>query len=140
MTMYANFKGQNVTPIEFMNLMMQRNGFVNNYFTRWDALKQVYNDIIPDVFNPITSGDLVGQINAKLNQKIPVLVQVDITPKTRYTDNDTHWVLVVGRNDSNDYWINDPMNLPALATSLMQRYGRPGQGLRAAIVSILPYR
>ncbi|MBC7812997.1 MAG: hypothetical protein H7175_17705, partial [Burkholderiales bacterium] len=62
------------------------------------------------------------------------------TPESTYAEADTHWVLVVGRNGPNDYWVNDPIELEAKPTSLLRRYGRAGQGLQGAIVSILPYR
>jgi hypothetical protein len=140
MTMFANWKGQKVTPPEFMALMIQRGGFFGVQATAWNALQTVYSDCACESNEPMKGGDLVSRINAYLDQKIPVITQVDRTPDSAYTDADTHWVLVVGRSGNNDYWVNDPIELEAKPTSLLRRYGRAGQGLQGAIVSILPYR
>jgi|GEM_PF-6651467 len=140
MTMFANWKGQRVTPADFMGLMVQRGGFFGVQFTSWNALQKVYGDIACEANEPVKSGDLINLINARLDQKIPVLTQVDRTPESTYAEADTHWVLVVGRNGTNDYWVNDPIELEAKPTSLLRRYGRAGQGLQGALVSILPYR
>ena len=140
MTMFANWKGHNETPSQFMNLMLQRGGFFGTTATSWNALQKVYGDIFLEGFEPVRSGNKVSLINAKLDQKIPVLVQVDRTPNTSYTDADTHWVLVIGREGNSDYWIADPIELGSEPTLLTRRYGRAGQPLHAAIVSVLPYR
>jgi hypothetical protein len=136
--MYANWRGYTVTPHQFMNLMLERNGFLDGYLTRWEALQNVYSDIRYE--RKLESGaDFVTAINAKLDQGVPVIVQVDLTPDTRFGSLDTHWVLVVGRNGNNDYWVHDPYPVESTPTSLMERYGRRNNQLQSSIVSALLY-
>ncbi|MDX1993688.1 MAG: NBR1-Ig-like domain-containing protein [bacterium] len=136
--MIAAAKGKSVDPGQFNQLMVQRGGFINGYFTRWNALQIVYPDI---VYSDKVDGsaDMLARIDASLNEKRPVTALVDFTPLTQYSDNDQHWVLIVGRNGS-DYLINDPWMLDGQPVSLMKHYGRPGGTLQQALRSAIFYR
>lgn len=137
LTMTANFYGHAVTPDQYNLLMVQRGGFTNGYFTRWDALHVVYPDIVFDAkveFGPA----LIGRIDASLQAGRPVTALVDLTPNTAYSDNDQHWVLILQRS-GNDYLINDPWTLSPNMMSLMKQYGRPGGNLADAVRSGLFY-
>lgn len=137
LTMLANIFGHATTPDQFNRDMVTRGGFINGYFTRWEALSKVYPDIIFE--GKADAPAVISRIDASLQAGRPVAVQVDLTPATAYSDIDQHWVLVVARS-GDDYYINDPSNLTPGATSLMARYGTPGGGLADAVRSALLYR
>ncbi|MBN1679873.1 MAG: C39 family peptidase [Anaerolineae bacterium] len=137
-SMTAQVFGHRVTPNELNNLMQRHDGFFNGYFTRWDALSRVFSDITfgsKEDQHPT----IVTRIDASLANRIPVPVLVDRTPRTRYNDNDQHWVLVVARNGDNDYWIYDPIDLDPEPVSLMEKYGRADDVLRSAVLSAIFY-
>jgi hypothetical protein len=118
--------------------LARNNGFLDGYLTKWNALSQAYNDVIYE--GKVDSRpDILNLVNASLATGRPVTVQVDFTNDTPYTDNDQHWVLIVGR-DGDDYRINDPWLLPAQEASLSQRYGRAGLPLQNAIMAAIFYR
>jgi len=138
LTMIAASRGQSVDPGQFNQLMVQRGGFTNGYFTRWDALQVVYPNIIFDGKLDL-GADIVSRIDASLQAGRPAAVLVDFTPQNQYSDNDQHWVLAVGRNGS-DYLINDPWMLDGQPVSLLKNYGRSGGQLRDAVRSAIFYR
>lgn len=130
--------GHLVTPAQLNTAMQSRGGFVDGYLTKWKALADVYNDIV--YMGKIDGGtDILSRINDSLDGGNPVTVLVDFTRDTPYTDNDQHWVLIVGRN-GDDYRINDPWLLPAQEASLRERYGRTGRPLQETIRSAIFYR
>ncbi len=139
-TMVANAFGRNLTPEQLNHAMVTKGGFLNGFLTKWNALSNVYGDIVYEgkVHGP-SAPDLLNRIDASLAAGRPVSVQVDFTSDTPYTDNDQHWVLIVGK-DGDDYRINDPWLLPAQEASLRTRYGRAGRPLRDAIMSAIFYR
>lgn len=139
LTMTANAHGHATTPDQFNRDMVARGGFVNGYFTRWDALSVVYPDIIFEGKLDLGQGDIISRIDEYLLRQRPVPVMVDNTPQTAYSDVDQHWVLVVGRNGS-DFLINDPYPLTPEPISLLGRYGRPGGSLADAVRAALFYR
>lgn len=136
--MTAAARGKQVDPGQFNQLMVQRGGFVNGYWTRWNAISLIYPDIAYETRLDMPA-DILPRIDASLQAGKPVTVLVDFTPETQYSDNDQHWVLVVGRTD-NDYLINDPWMLDGQPISLLKQYGRAGGGLREAIRSAIFYR
>ncbi|MCP4428487.1 MAG: cellulase family glycosylhydrolase, partial [Chloroflexi bacterium] len=138
--MVANAFGKNITPVQLNHAMTSKGGFLNLYLTKWNALSNVYTDIVygGKVHGPSAS-DLIARIDNSLAAGRPVTVQVDFTSDTPYTDNDQHWVLIV-RKDGDDYRINDPWLLPGQEASLKERYGRAGRPLRDAIMSAIFYR
>ncbi|MBC6936841.1 MAG: hypothetical protein DWB42_13525 [Chloroflexi bacterium] len=136
--MTANALGHDTDPARLNEAMIQRGGFTNGFFTRWDALQQVYDDLV-FVEKVDQSPALVDKIDATLQAGRPVTALVDLTPQTAYSDNDQHWVLVVARNGE-DYLILDPYTLTTEPISLMAKYGRPGGGLRGSVLSGIFYR
>lgn len=137
-TMTAAARGKAVDPGQFNQLMVQRGGFVNGYFTRWNALSIVFPDIVYETKLDMTP-DLLPRIDASLQAGRPVTALVDFTPLTQYSDNDQHWVLIVGRS-GDDYLINDPWMLDGQPVSLKKQYGRAGGTLREAVRSAIFYR
>jgi hypothetical protein len=136
--MTATTFGNAVTPLELNELMIQRGGFVNGHYTRWDALQAVYSSIAFE--GKIDGGSsLISPVDAALQQLRPVTVLVDNTPKTAYSDMDQHWVLVVGKYGE-DYLIHDPIDTAAGHISLLKRYGRSQGGLLNAVHSAIFYR
>ncbi len=136
--MTANALGHDTDPARLNDAMIAQGGFTNGFFTRWDALQQVYDDLIFEG-KVEQSPALVDKIDAALQAGRPVTALVDLTPQTTYSDNDQHWVLVVARNGE-DYLIMDPYTLTAEPISLMAKYGRPGGGLRGSVLSGIFYR
>ncbi len=138
LTMVANRFGYSITPSQFNDAMLRRDGFIQPNLTKWNALNNVYQDIVYE--GKIDQApDILNRINASLAQGNPVTIRVDFTSDTPYTENDQHWVLVVGR-DGDDYRINDPWLVPPQEASLKERYGRTGQPLKNSILSAIFYR
>lgn len=139
LTMLANSYGKSTQPDQFNRDMIQRNGFVNGYFTRWEALSNVYPDIIFEGKLDHPNAGLIGKIDQWLAAKRPVPVLVDLTPQTRYAgDVDQHWVVVVARA-GNDFLVNDPAEFDRAPTSLMARYGKASD-LGQTVLAGLFYR
>jgi hypothetical protein len=138
LTMVANRFGHTVTPAQFNDAMLRKRGFIEPNLTKWNALNNVYTDIIYEGKIGATA-DALDRINASLANGNPVAVQVDFTRDTPYSDDDQHWVLIVGR-DGDDYRINDPWLLPPQEASLRDRYARTGRPLREAVLSAIFYR
>jgi hypothetical protein len=136
--MTASSLGNVVDPGQLNELMAQRGGYVNGYFTSWSALQTVFSNIVFEGKFDQTP-DMIARIDASLQAGRPVPVLVDLTPATAYSDADQHWVLVVGRNGE-DYWVHDPMDYTLGPISLRGRYGRPGGGLADAVRSAILYR
>ncbi len=138
--MVANAFGRNITPLQLNNRMMRTGGFLNLYLTKWNALSSAYQDIVYEgKLEGRSTPDLLKRIDASLAKGWPVTVHVDFTSDTPYTENDQHWVVIVGK-DGDDYRINDPWLLPPQEVSLRARYGRPGRPLQDAIISAIFYR
>lgn len=137
--MIANTMGHATDPAELNDTMVARGGFFQGHLTSWDALQTVFGDVVYEGKEDAHPGILTS-IDARLANLIPVPVLVDRTPATRYNDNDQHWVLVLARNGTNDYWVNDPIDLDPDPASLMERYGRTDGTLRSAIRSAIFYR
>ncbi len=139
-TMVANTFGRTITPAQLNHAMVSNGGFLNGYLTKWNALSDVYKDIVyQGKFAGTTTSDLLSRIDSSLAAGQPVAIQVDFTSNTPYTDNDQHWVLIVAK-DGDDYRINDPWLLPGQEASLQARYGRAGRPLRDAIMSAIFYK
>ena len=136
--MIANAFGQQITPAQLNDLLLRKGGFLNLNLTKWNALSDAYTDIIYGG-KLESSPEITRHIDASLAEGRPVAIHVDFTSDTPYTDNDQHWVLVVGK-DGDDYRINDPWLLPAQEASLKERYGRAGRPLWEAIRSAIFYR
>ncbi len=131
LAMTANAMGEQTDPSRLNDAMVSRGGFVNLYLTQWNALSQVYGRIIYEGCIP-SSSTITARIDESLSRGVPVPVHVDFTTHTPYTENDQHWVLIVGRS-GDDYRINDPWLFPPQEASLRERYGRAGQPLHEII-------
>ncbi|MCD4685119.1 MAG: C39 family peptidase [Anaerolineae bacterium] len=137
--MLAGALGHQITPPNLNSSMIRQGGFVNVNNTRWNALSTVFSDIQfagKEDMNP----QMVTRIDTWLANGVPVPVQVDRTPRTRYNSSDQHWVLVVARNGNNDFWMYDPADLEPEAKSLMGKYGRPHSTLRTSVLAAIFYR
>ena len=137
-TMVANAYGHQVTPAQLNDSMVRQGGFIDVNLTKWNALTDVYTDMIYGG-KLASTPEVTKSIDASLMEGRPVAVQVDFTSDTPYTDNDQHWVLIVGK-DGEDYRVNDPWLLPAQEASLKERYGKAGRPLWEAILAALFYR
>lgn len=138
LAMTANALGKDTDPSRLNDRLLEVDGFLDLYLTKWGALSLAYDDIVFDG-RVEAAPDLLTFINASLEQGIPVPVQVDFTSDTPYTENDQHWVLIVGR-DGADYRINDPWLFPPQEASLLERYGRAGKTAGESVLSALFHR
>lgn len=136
-SMTASAFGHATTPAKLNDAMVRKGGFVNLAATQWNALSQVYSDIIFDG-KMASQPDIIKYIDRSLAAGNPVSVQVDFTRSTPYSENDQHWVLIVGK-DGDDYRINDPWPLPAQESSFKATYARANQPLWKSIISAIFY-
>ncbi|MCA9971074.1 MAG: C39 family peptidase, partial [Anaerolineales bacterium] len=95
--MVANTYGRAVTPAQLNHALLSRGGFIDGYLTKWNGLSNVYTDIIYHGKVEMSPA-LLNRIDSSLAQGNPVSVLVDFTRDTPYTDNDQHWVLIVGKD------------------------------------------
>lgn len=138
LAMVANTYDHRITPAQLNDAMLRKRGFLEPNLTKWNALNNVYSDIVYEGKVAANAG-IGARIGRSLDSGNPVAIQVDFTRDTPYSDNDQHWVLIVGR-DGDDYRINDPWLFPAQEASLSERYGRTGRPLHDAILSAIFYR
>jgi len=136
--MTASSLGNVVDPGQLNELMVPPGGYVNGYFTSWSALQTVFDNIVFEGKFDQTL-DMITRIDGSLHAGRPVPVLVDLSPNNAYSDADQHWVLVVACN-SEDYWINGPIDYSEGPISLRGRYGRPGGSLTDAVRSAILYR
>jgi len=106
--MVCKYFGKDTDPLKLNEDMKKVKGFYNGSYWIWGKLSEVYPDINFDwdIFNngnfQSIPADLT-MIDKLLNEKIPVIVQVDFVPGDKVQE---HWVVVKGKED--DYLINDP--------------------------------
>ncbi len=139
--MFAAYKGKDIDPGRLNSLMIQKSVFWQGYFTPFDTASRVYPDIqfMEHVDKP--AAGTVTKINQWLAEKVPVLVNVDQNPKTAYnSNNEQHWVVIVGKNGDDDYLINDPAEKTEGVISLMEKYGYQGRPVWEAIQQAVFYR
>lgn len=106
--MVCNYFGKETDPAKLNDEMVKVKGFYNGSYWTWGKLTEVYNDISFDwdVYNKGNCQDIpapLDLIDKLLEERIPVIVQVDFSPGGAVEE---HWVLVKGKEG--DYLINDP--------------------------------
>ena len=77
----------------------------------WGAIHKIFtdiNEVKTETPDPL-SDDQINQIKSSLDQGNPVMIQIDVNPKT--VENDTHYALIVDydSNDENNFTIADPI-------------------------------
>lgn len=108
MTMLANYYGHPLTPSDMDNWLTDNLGYVQGNLYRNDAFGREFPDCRFDqvIFCTAVPAPL-DKIDASLKDGKPVVVMVDFD----HDPNDgiqTHFVLIVGREDNENYIINDP--------------------------------
>lgn len=137
-TMIANHFGENLTPPQLNLRIVRGPGFINNNWTPWNVLGNLFDDIVyGGRLETASTPDLLNRVNTAFGRGEMVALQVDNSPNTAYVPDDQHWVLVVGR-DGDDYRVNDPLS--GQEVSLRAVYGRPGRPLRDAVIAAAFYR
>jgi hypothetical protein len=86
-------------------------GFTNGGLYVWDSLTKIYGDIKETrtaTPSKMTDGQ-IGEIRSAIDKGYPVMIWIDVNPKT--VASDMHWVLVTGYNpqEENDLIIADPL-------------------------------
>ncbi len=113
--MVSLYYGKDETPVTINDKLKALGpgaGFVagsGNYV--WQAISKLHPEIKERVVTapaPLTDGQL-GEIKSNLDNGHPVMLQIDVNPRT--VENDTHYVLAVdyNPNDENDLTIADPL-------------------------------
>lgn len=134
MTMMLNGFGQNLTPLELNQRLLQLpagQGFDGDIVFFAAPANAFANVKFEGNFKPFAdTGATFATFEANLLQKIDqqlaaggaALAQVDRSPATAYNPNvDQHWVVLITRT-GDDYLVIDPLD--GTQTSLMAKYGR----------------
>lgn len=112
LAMICRYFGKEVDPIIINDKLKSVNGYAKgsgNYV--WGSINKIFGDIKENkVDTPSLLTDTqVGEIKSSLDNGYPVMVGLDYNPKD--VDFDSHYVLIVGYNpsDENDFTIADPL-------------------------------
>jgi hypothetical protein len=122
---YLNALGINETPLTLNNRLKDKNvaGFINGGIFVFDSLRKIWPDIVMDYVSPKWLDPAPDSAITKMRQLIDkgqaLITEVDFYPNT--VDEDMHWVLVYGYNDSGDFLIFDPWT--GTQTMLLSAYG-----------------
>lgn len=108
MTMLANYYGHQITPSQMDDWLTVNQGYVQGNLYRNDAFPREFIDctfqgslLCTNIPAPL------NRINESLDKGYPAVIMLDFD----HDPNDgiqTHFVLVVGRDDAGNYIINDP--------------------------------
>lgn len=111
--MVLEYYGKKETPRDINEDLKDANGYASdsgNYI--WGSMRRIFSQIQEEehIVTPYPlSDDQIGQIKGALDQGFPVMIQIDVNPKT--VQNDMHFVLIIGYNpdEENDFTILDPL-------------------------------
>ena len=104
--MICMFFGKDTDPKRLNQALIGVSGFESGNLLRYAAIEEIYPDIVLERASFI-SNPTSAQIDAVLESKIPVIVQVNLKPETSTLDE--HWVVVIGKNNDG-YIIADPID------------------------------
>lgn len=98
----------NKNPTEVNDILKANNGFVNGGLFVWSkssilGLTEIYKS--PLYSGPVTNQG-IGKIKSLLDEGHAVLTHVDFNPAT--TNDDMHWVLILGYDEPENFTIFDP--------------------------------
>lgn len=116
-SMMLKYFGFDTDPSRLNKLLKENGGFHNGNLFEWGTLERLFPGVSGYTRFEYAALD---KIDAKLAQKIPVIINVDYVPNTPAIDE--HWVLVVGK-ENGSYIINDPKDGAQLRFE--DRYGDP---------------
>jgi len=106
----ARYFGKQVTPADINDKLKEKKGFKGNLYL-WGFLTQVFPDIkeIKTETPDLLTDAQIGEIKGAIDSGYPVMVQIDVNPRT--VEADMHFVLITGYNpsDENDFTIADPL-------------------------------
>lgn len=109
--MVCKYYGKDENPLTINDKLKKVAGFVGggNYVP--DAIEKIHKDITETrVMTPAPLTDFqINEIKSALDNGFPVMVEIDVNPKT--VANDMHFVLITdyNKNDENDFTIADPL-------------------------------
>lgn len=108
----CNYFGKVIDPVELNNKLKEVKGFpAGSGEYVWGSIPKIYKDITE--FKTITpdllSDSQMSEIKQSIDDGFPVVVWIDVNPKT--VANDMHWVTIVDYNpaDENDFTIADSL-------------------------------
>ena len=112
LAMISSYYGSTVNPQTINNMLKTVKGFnVGGGDYIWGSLTKIYNNIEENKVNtPLTlTNDQINSIKTALDNGYPVMVQLDVNPKT--VTLDMHYVLIIGYDpsDENNFIIADPL-------------------------------
>ncbi len=137
MTMVANGFGANETPDSLMNKLMSAGGFQGAL-----VIPAVLPSVVPGIrykgYQPCENAPApIGQIDAALAAGMPVIAQVDWSPKAGVQ---THWV-VIYHKEGDRYLMKDPYryggDAPDKKLYLTDRYKHSGKDPANAITGVV---
>lgn len=137
MTMVANGFGANETPDSLMNKLKNSGGFQGALVIP-AALPSIVSGLIFKGYQPCENHPApIGEIDAALAAGMPVIAQVDWSPKAGLQ---THWVVVYGK-EGDRYLMKDPYkyrgDAPDKKLYLTDRYKHMGKDPAGAITGIV---
>lgn len=108
--MICRYYGKDTDPAEINRKLKDKQGFVQGGLYVWDSIEKIYLDLIESKVsaNPLNDGH-INEIKEAIDAGYPVMLQLDVDPKT--VKNDTHYVVCVGYDpsDVNNLTIADPL-------------------------------
>lgn len=113
LAMVAKYYGKNDTPVTVNDFLkaLKPAGFVSGGNYVWGSFNRQYGDIKEErIVTPAALTDVqMGEIKTALENGYPVMLHIDVNPKT--VINDMHFVLAIAYNpnDENDITIADPI-------------------------------
>ncbi len=138
-TMVSNGFGYNETPASLDDKMLAAGGFAGGLIR-----PTLIPNILPGVHyvkriscnNPPAP---LSEIDAALNNGMPVIIKVDASPADGVQD---HWIVLVARAGDNDYWVQDTWRFPTEAKliTLTSRYGFGTRGPADIIKDMIFYQ
>ncbi|MFA5768373.1 MAG: C39 family peptidase [Bacteroidales bacterium] len=112
LAMAARYYGKDTDPDKLNEALKAKQGFSaggGNYV--WGSITKVYSDIKEKIVATPQrlTDDQINEIKTAIDNGFVVALHIDVNPKT--VENDQHWVLAIGYNnsDENDFTIADPL-------------------------------
>jgi len=106
-TMMLNWYGHSETPKTLNQKLIDSGGYLGNLFI-WGVIPILFSDVmwggLVNTIDPLTKTQM-DFIRAKIDEGIPVILQIDTIPATSKLDE--HWVLAVDY-DGDDFMVADP--------------------------------
>ena len=129
--MICRYYGKDIDPKRMNQELLAVGGYANGNLLRFGDVSKIFPDVAVDWTKFVTNPSDV-MIDAVLERKIPVIIQVDFKPAT--TALDQHWVVIIGK-DEDGYVIADPIDGTIISLS---RYAGKAYRMVVYLLSATP--